>query len=95
MLMMIRARNTHHNQRENSKPIYALTLNNGRLRIFRVTCTALPPKLLPPNARTTVSSAAPDPSARFLRSIASLANLKRARSEPIIWHPRNQFPKET
>lgn len=57
----------------------ALTFHNGRLRNFLVTCTVLPPKLPPPKARTTVSSA-PCPRAvpRLRSSIASFANLNRA-----------------
>ena len=64
--------------------IYAFTFHNGRLRILRVMCTVLPPKLFPPNASTTVSSApAPRAIPRFRISIASLANLKRAWSDPV------------
>jgi hypothetical protein len=64
---------------------YEFTFHNGRLRIFRVTCTALLPKLLCPKANTTVSSA-PRPRAipRLRNSMASFANLNRAWSDPII-----------
>lgn len=57
---------------------YELTFQSGRLRIFRVTCTALLPKLLCPKANTTVSSAPiPRVIPRLRNSMASFANLNR------------------
>jgi len=62
---------------------YEFTFHKGRLRIFRVTWTVFP-KLLCPNANTTVSSA-PRPRAipLFRNSMASFANLNRAWSDPM------------